>query len=558
MQKWKSPLFILFFAYFIISVISVKWGIPSVDINNLYFYNSSSMEKHLEIMESHTDDLPRSFYNPIRSYHPDEYFIIKSLSAMQPKKIDFNPGQYTVGGAYLYLVGFILFLLSRLNLIKLTTDMGFYFLNPDKIGVFYIVGRTITILYGLGIIFFSYLILKKLLKDRNDIFFTLLLLFFSPLMILNTVFMYVDIPGVFWVMASLYATILLMEKFSFRRLFLAGVFAGLACGNKITFAVAFFIPLAGILLSNKNLKEIIKKMFIAFTGFILTFFITNPYFFLTFPTSVIELQEHTTRIFSAGFYIDSLSYGLGAPLFIYVLIGLCSILVFFKQLAPHQKKILLLSALWSVFFFLFISAFSKRFARYILPIVPPMIILGSVGWSKIHEHLKSNTGKNAIRIISILTICGTFIYGMSYTILFQQENIRTKAGIWIKKNIPLGSSIGITEVPWQLQMPPFDYYVYRVDVTGYNIMELKEQQPEYFILSSFQAPIPPYPIGLQKERMEFYKAFIESGLYTEEKRFEKSPTFAGICFKAKQLPEDLIYLNPTIVVFKRQAGDKKD
>ena len=142
------------------------------------------------------------------------------------------------------------------------------------------------------------------------------------------------------------------------------VFCRLACGNKITFVVAFFIPLAGILLSNKNLKEIIKKMFIAFTGFILTFFITNPYFFLTFPTSVIELQEHTTRIFSAGFYIDSLSYGLGAPLFIYVLIGLCSILVFFKQLAPHQKKILLLSALWSVFFFLFISAFSKRLLLY--------------------------------------------------------------------------------------------------------------------------------------------------------------------------------------------------
>ena len=147
---------------------------------------------------------------------------------------------------------------------------------------------------------------------------------------------------------------------------------------------------------------------------------------------------------------------------------------------------------------------------------------------------------------------------MSYTILFQQENIRTKAGIWIKKNIPLGSSIGITEVPWQLQMPPFDYYAYRLETTGYNIAELKEKQPEYFLLSSFQAPIPPYPLRLQEERISFYNGFIESGLYSEEKRFEKSPTFAGICFKAKQLPEDLIYLNPTIVVFKRQAGDKKD
>ena len=96
---------------------------------------------------------------------------------MQPKKIDFNPGQYTVGGAYLYLVGFILFLLSRLNLIKLTTDMGFYFLNPDKIGVFYIVGRTITILYGLGIIFFSYLDSKNSLKTETTYFLRSLLFF---------------------------------------------------------------------------------------------------------------------------------------------------------------------------------------------------------------------------------------------------------------------------------------------------------------------------------------------------------------------------------------------
>ncbi|HOL22758.1 MAG TPA: hypothetical protein PLQ41_07910, partial [bacterium] len=132
-----------------------------------------------------------------------------------------------------------------------------------------------------------------------------------------------------------------------------------------------------------------------------------------------------------------------------------------------------------------------------------------------------------------------------------KENIRTEAGIWIKENIPAGSSIGVTEVPWQFQMPPFDYYVYRVVVTGYNTEELKKSQPDFFILSSFQAPIPPYPMRLQKERVKFYKEFIESGLYTEEKRFEKYPSFAGITYRFKTLPEDLIYLNPTIVVYRK-------
>ncbi|MCM8829914.1 MAG: hypothetical protein NC824_02830, partial [Candidatus Omnitrophica bacterium] len=142
---------------------------------------------------------------------------------------------------------------------------------------------------------------------------------------------------------------------------------------------------------------------------------------------------------------------------------------------------------------------------------------------------------------------------------------RTEAGIWIKENIPTGSKIGVTEVPWQFQMPPFDYYAYRVEVTGYNIEEVQKKKPEYFILSSFQAPIPPYPLRLQEERINFYNEFISTGLYREEKRFERYPSFTGITFRTKQLPEDLIYLNPTIVIFKKislpipspRKGEKK-
>ena len=37
------------------------------------------------------DLFPRDLFNPVRSYHPDEYQVFKSLSNMRPRKLDFDP-----------------------------------------------------------------------------------------------------------------------------------------------------------------------------------------------------------------------------------------------------------------------------------------------------------------------------------------------------------------------------------------------------------------------------------------------------------------------------------
>ncbi|HOK57293.1 MAG TPA: phospholipid carrier-dependent glycosyltransferase, partial [bacterium] len=433
--------------------------------------------------------------------------------------------------------------LSKLKILILTKNLDFYFNNPIEFSKFYIVGRLITVFYGIGVIILSFLIAKKLYKDNKRPFLISFLISFSPLIILNSSYMYVDIPGLFWIMACIYYSLKNFENLSYKNFFIAGVFSGLAMGTKIPLFTSIFIPyLTSILIYQKDIKKIFISFIYITGGAILSFGITNPYFFITFPMPLIELKQHTPLSFSGKFYINALGYGIGWPVFVCGVIGL-----FLNRKNYIDKKYILLF-LWIIFYFLFISLFSKNYARYILPITPVFIICGYEFWTEKGIKKFPRYFKNIVLYLSLLF---SFIYGMSFKSLFLKENIRTEAGIWIKENIPEGKSIGVCEVPWQLQMPPFDYFSYKVVVINYDFEKLKKENPEYFIISSFQAPIPSYPSNLQKERIEFYQKFINSNFYKPIKIFQKFPFFSIINFNFKVLPEDLIYLNPTILILKK-------
>ena len=549
-----------------INLAGIRWGLPSQGLNSLYFTDKAAIEKRVEAIKEypleeaykgmgvHLVDypeeakrkLPRSWYNPIRSYHPDEYFLIKSIAMMDPENFNFNPHQYTVGGAYLYLVAGFLFLLSKIGMISLTSDLGFYFLHPEEIAKFYLVGRAITALYGMGTVWLVYLMAKKIWQSERAGLLAGILTAISPLILLNSRYMYTDIPGLFWITAALYLTVSIFTgsgRVNTRHYFLIGLFAGLATGNKITFAVSFIIPVLAAFLKRKGF---FVKTIISFAGFLVAFFITNPYFFFTFPEAVRELSQHGAFSFGPGFYILSLKYGLGWPLLAFTVSG-----IIFSFLGRKKKEAILIPVAWIIFFFLFISLFAKNFARYILPIVPPLIALGSGFWLLPGRTKFINTLKKTVTLLVLIT---TFFYGMAYLSLFIKENVRTTAGRQIKEDIPEGTTIGVTEVPWQFQMPPLDEERYRLKVTGYDINSLIEKKPDYFLLSSFQAGIPPVPKQMPPERRLFWKEFKALKEYQPYISFRQPLSFLGIKYRQDGASEDLIYLNPTIVIFRRKGA----
>ncbi|MCK4401090.1 glycosyltransferase family 39 protein [bacterium] len=549
----------------------IRFGLPCQALNNLYFTNKDSIQTTIEKIKGYPPEAtwkgmrvhlayhpeeaekkaPRNLYNSIRSYHPDEYYLIKSLSTMNPKKLNFNPNQFVVGGVYLYIIGFLLFLLSKFNLIIVTSDLAFYFLHPEEIAKFYLVGRFVTALYGSSIIVLSYFIFKKVFKNNIGSFISSLLILFTPLILLNAHYMYVDVPGLFWIMACLFVTTKFIEKFSFKKVFLAGLFSGLACGTKVTFCTALIIPIIGILLSYKDLKQMFKGFALTIAVFLLFFFITNPYFFITLPKPLVALSENTGLSFSLRPYISNLKYGLGVPLFVFNLIGILIKLCLFGENKLFEKKAVLLFLFWVLFFFVFISSFSITVSRYILPIVPSLIILGCSGWFELLNKLKL-TKKHIGYSIIIFVLLFTFCYGMSYEKLLVDKNIRTEAGEWILKNIKESSTIGMTEIPWQHQIPPVDENRYKLVIVGNDYSMLQKKKPEYFITSNIQ-------YGLSYNIEEIKKGMLPRGffhnLFTSQdyeicKVFYKPLSFMGIRFSQFGASEDIWYINPIIVVLK--------
>jgi len=549
----------------------LKWGLPSKQRNMLYFSGPGELltlrqqlrnyqvEQAWKGMGSylvlHPEEaerkLPRSLYNPIRSYHPDEYFVLKSLATMKPSRFDFHPHQFGVGGVYLYSVGAIIFLLSRVNLVRVSQDLDFAFTNPDDFANLYLCGRGLTVFYAVATILLFYFLARRLLKNSASATVAGLMLTFTPLMILNTHYMYVDIPALFWVTATIYFTFLFLETRLLRWLVLAGVSAGLSSGCKFSLLVTLVIPLAGVFCSRFPLRKILPNLLLVLGAFTASFILTNPYFILTFPEPLIDLGQHTGRSFEGRFYLQALVAGLGWPLCAFLTIGFSGSFLILLSKGTKERKYLTLLFFWTVFFFLFLSCFSKNFARYLLPLVPSLVLIGIRGWEMLLLNRKGIPGKKIFSAILSLVAASTIFFGLAYLSLFLKENVRFRAGVWMKQNLPSGCELGVTEVPWQFQMPDFNPQHFHLILCGYDSKKLQRLKPEYFILSSFQAPVAPFPLKLNKEKVIFWEEFNASGWYQPLKVFQVKASFLGLDFQPEKLPEDLIYLNPTIVIFQR-------
>jgi hypothetical protein len=98
------------------------------------------------------------------TYQPDEYNTLKSLSGMNPGKLQLDPRMYQYGGLWIYPVGALLKVASLVGFVDLShgADQAFYLDNPDAFGRFYIVARLYSAAWGVVGAWAVYMIARKL------------------------------------------------------------------------------------------------------------------------------------------------------------------------------------------------------------------------------------------------------------------------------------------------------------------------------------------------------------------------------------------------------------
>ena len=550
-QKFGPGIFLVLLLSFLLNTWGLNWGLPSAERNQLYFdnqaeiINSLTEIKNLDVTKSMTEErklLSGSRFNPIRSYHPDESNFIKAVSNMDPKTFNFNPHYLYYGTLYIYLFALGLAVAYLFRFITLSTEITFYFLHPEAIARFYLVGRFISALFAVLAVYLTYLIGKKLYGSKAGLIAGLLMAI-CPMLVINAHYVSVDATTLFFVCLTFLFSLSILESGNLKWYLLAGASAGLAAVTKYSSVLVLFVILLAHLMGTGRLRfGLIRALFrrdilLAYLCAAAAFLILCPYAIKNYP----EFRSHQYGLGAAigqgvtlsvllnniGYYLKTLNYGLGLPFLLLSFVGLVTAL---KKKEPGG----ILLTCWIILFFGFFLWKNFHFDRYLMPILPFLAIAAATVISRPAK-------KKIIRpIIMVLLLLPTFGYTLGYLRLFKAENIRTTAGKWIAQNIKPGASIGLKRDTYQFELPPINQQKYPLVITGQDTRTLKDKKPEYFLINEIE----------YRHNPSLWNEMLAEAGYQLKKEFANPPKIFGVTFNAHNPNEDYLYLYPRIFIYQ--------
>ena len=463
-------------------------------------------------------------------------------------KSPLNPHWFPLGSAIIYLLLFFKILLAPFFTI------GVYDL--------YLIGRPLSIIADIGSMVFIYLIAKNIFGSRAALL-SLVLFAFLPTSIQHSHYYRPEPFSVFFILASFWSMLKLYNKQSIKHYLYVGFSIGLALSFKIS-ALSLGIPLSILfllfLISSINSSSItlqlhqIKLFLITGLVIVSTYVIINPYSILDFQ----EFWEWNTReiniVNTAGIVPYTIQY-LNTPNFIYeflqttkwnigLLTGVSLWILFISAIIynfryPKINEILLL--VWGFAYFITIATVEVKFSRYMYPLIPIMIIIGSGYLFKIQYYLsqKKNLFHPVFSILIVILTTSSVLYGLAYTNIYTNDHTAVQASKWINENIPKGSKI-INDNHWDESIPDiYGYQIKQIPIfesdtqdKGFNIA-IDLSSSEYLIFYSNRTynaifnNSSRYPISAS-----YYDSLFNEKLgYSLVKSFTQYPEIAGIHFQ---------------------------
>jgi hypothetical protein len=542
----------------------IRWGLPSSQYRQFYYSN----EKQLDMLMAGVSDdyvknswsiskgagvaekLPRSIFNIIRPFHPDEQNILKSISNMKPEKFDFNPHFFEYPTLYIYLVALVLKLLSVFNFIVVTGDIRYYFANPDRIADMYLAGRILTASLGVAGIFLLYRAGQFLTGHRTGLFAALFLAI-TPLYVLNAHYMTVDIPMLFFIILAIHFLSRLMHSRNSAWLYCAAIAMGCAAGSKYpALFLCLLVPVSGLNIFPR--KDIRTWKVLIFSTFlcIAVFFATSPYILLSFVEFKRDfLYQASARGiggFSNYFYLQwvnlkaALCSGAGTLIFIF-LAG-----VVFLSVRRARSNLLILSGLILAAIPILIAGGAK-YARYYLILLPFLCLAGGA-FMEFVVSLKNRMKGVVIAVGAIL--CGlSLAQSVANSLLMCRQDVRISAAYYISEHVPKGSTIVFTADPWIFQVPPVNPFEYSVRVCSEDNLS-RIDGPAYLVYGELQYFLTYGDRGeVERSISEFFKrkGFFEWAEFRNEPFMNR----CQFCFDDRNICHDMLYTHPSIHVARK-------
>jgi len=468
------------------------------------------------------------------TYHVDEARFAKiSIGYFSG---DLNPHFFHVPSLHSYLVSGIwgvYFIIGKIfGAFHSSTEFIESFNN--NVTVFFILGRLLTALLSIATILIIFLLGKKMYNPRVG-FLAALILIFSPIHNKISHYMVPDVPMVcFFLLAFLFIWFI-YQKGNTKFYILAGLFAGLASatkyGGQLLFLPLFLAHLFHLLDGKEPIKNIFLSYNLILSGafFLAGFFIGCPYAILDFATFWRDFKWQSQHLYTTG----HLGSSMAQPAWLFYLwhgfkenIGKYSQYLVLGGvvygLFKHKKREILLLSLPLVLFVI-IGSWKTKAVRYLLPLAPFFILIGSFFLDFLLNKISSYLSKSPNKFISLINrgflswiIIISFLFSpalkvVRFNYILTKKDTRTVAKEWIKTNLPKGSRIAL-----EMYTPPLsrsDYRItYKHSLSRVSLEWLANRKIEYIVVSDIMyARFTRYPHEFPREA-SFYNFLNEKAV----------------------------------------------
>lgn len=395
---------------------------------------------------------------------------------------DFNPHFFNYPALYFYIqfIGQAFYFLCNLLIgrFHLINDMVLhYHIDPTEI---VLLARFINVLFGIGSIWAIYH-LGCLIRNKQTGILATILLSIMPISVHTSRIILVDTPLLFFGILSFIYTLHLFQNNTLKNNLWAGIWIGLATASKYTGAPLVIPFITAHILHHRSLSNLFqhkKQIAIGLLSAAGIFFITNPYIVFDFKSFWTDFSFERTHMTLGHFGIDAnntqityfkdLWYN-----FVLLTPGLLwGMFLIGKHTKSHRQEI----PLWifTALYLTWISTWSMHAAHYLLPIMPPLILITAIGIQDVLTRIQASV-KIAIPIV-ILIVTPTAIHTLQYLTDTAKPDARLEAKKWIIHHIPQDALIGkehytpdLSTDTYNLLRLPMDAVIPEVVSPFYNI-----------------------------------------------------------------------------------------
>jgi hypothetical protein len=536
-------------------------------------------------------------------YHPDEPELAIAVLRVDFGALQLSPRFFNYGSLSIYLDRLAVVAASRAGWVHLAA--GSREAVAQMIGSVIRVGRWLTVLMGVLTVMVTAALGARLFGPRAGALAALLLAL-APLHLAQGHYFTVDVPATLWTSLCLLLCAGALRRPDRGMLALAGACAGLAASTKYNAGVVLVAPLYTLAVTWRRAEWYASDRAAAL---IYTPLAAAAAFLLTTPGIVIDpgrfwhdfgyelhhaatghgLVFANTRSLPAWLFhlTRSLPDGLGLPL---ALAGVAGVVWAAARHTPEDGLLLVFLLPYS----LLIGGAEIKFARYVVPILPVLLVLaarllageewkrrgdGGTGPFGTSDHPVAPSPRPPVMPLLraaalVIVLFWTAAYGVAMAAVFAGEDPRDQAARWVEQRRRPGERVGLVGEPW-FYTPPLtpalgcthaleracgeavpDWILAPGPGQGaLPLPVLFRERPRYVLASEFEYAD---PLRLQREigytdRMTALMAALGSQ-YRLVRTCRNRPSLGPVHWFWDRPPvHDLVYPMPDVRIYERRA-----